>query len=220
MADPALSASQTDDPNPFAPPRTDLSYRSGALDREAEDFRRAHVKDESYVKALTITNFIYFLLFGYNAAYNEWIFISQLKGLVGTPFIVTPGYVANQFIICSMPVFALGAAIGFLRRKRWALALELLMTVCLFLIWMLDPLIRSPAPSVREFIATGAFVLAIAAPMLNVWDLRRSIVFSPEYDLAVAATPNIKVRPRLSNGLPLITIVLFVVAIFVMAAAH
>jgi hypothetical protein len=212
MADRAISASRTDDANPFAPPQTDFSDRSGSFDHEAEDLRRAHFEEESYVKALAITNLVYFLLFGAMAAYLEWFFISQLKGLAGAPFVVPPGYVAKQFIVCSMPFFALGAALGFLRRKRWALALELLITVCLFLIWLLEPLTRSKPGSVTEFIGTGALVLAIAAPMLNVWDLRRSIVFALEYDLAVAATPNIEVRPKLSDGLTPITIVLFVVA--------
>jgi hypothetical protein len=208
MADPAISASQKDDPNPFAPPRADFSDRSGSFDREAEELRRAHVRDESYVKALTIINFIYFLLYGASAAYYEWILISHLNGRVSAPWIVRPGFVLLQSILCSMPVLALGAAVGFLRRKRWALVLELLFTVCLFLNWMLAPLVATKAPSVLEFIATGAFVLAIAAPMLNVWDLRRSIVFAPEYDLAVAATPRVEVRPKLSGELKLITIVL------------
>ena len=74
----------------------------------------ATFEDESYVKALAITNLVYFLLFGAMAAYYEWFFISQPERPCGRPFLVVPpGYVANQFIVCSMPFFGQSPPWGF-----------------------------------------------------------------------------------------------------------
>lgn len=212
MLEEPITAAREDESNPFAPPQSDLSDHWGIGDPQAEALRRVHIQEESYVKALAIVNFVYVFWFGAVAANLEWILFAHLRGGVSAPWIVRPGYVAMQVVSCGLPIFALGAALGFFRRRSWALRFELLTALCLLLSFALDPLIRSTPTSALLFIASTALVAALAAPMLNVWDLRRSAVFTPEYALAVAATPHIKARPKLSVGLTLSTVVLFLVA--------
>ncbi len=59
MAEEPITAPPEDEPNPYAPPQLDFSDRAGIVDPEVEATRRAHLKDESYVKALTIVNLVY-----------------------------------------------------------------------------------------------------------------------------------------------------------------
>jgi hypothetical protein len=204
MADQPITAPREDEPNPFAPPRSDLNDRWGMSDPEAEALRRAHVQEESYVKALAIVNFAYFLLFGAMAANYAWILISHLRGRTNAPWIIRPGFVALQVIIYGMPILALGAACGFFMRKRWTLRFEFLLALCLFLDWALEPLIRSNPLPMLEFFAQTVMLLAVASPMLSVLDLKGSLIFDAEYTHAIESTPHIKVRPKLPLELKLI----------------
>jgi hypothetical protein len=48
--------------------------------------------------------------------------------------------------------------------------------------------------------------------MRTAWQLRDSVVYKPEYSDAIAATPHIRVWPKLPMKLTLIALALFVVA--------
>jgi hypothetical protein len=211
MADQPDFAMREDDHKPSTPSQSDLGERAGAGVLSADALRHAHLDEESYVKALAIANLAYFLFFGVIATYYARVLFYHLRGRINAPWVVQPYFLPIQIIIYALPIFALSAAWGFFRRKRWALRLEFLVAVCLFLSWATDPLARRYPLTILGRIGQTVMVLAIAAPMFNVPELRGSVIFGAEYDRAVRATPSIRAWPKLTLKLTLIAVVFFVV---------
>jgi hypothetical protein len=209
-----ITAQQREDPgNPYSAPAVDFSdpWSDGPADALA--LRRAHRREESFVKGLAIANFLYALLFGTGAAYEFSILIGHLAGRVDAPWIVRPGWIASLVLTAFLPIAALGAACGFLRRKRWALSCELAFAACWFGLWAIEPLIKSDPRPALEFIGLTAGHLMLAAPMLSAWYLRRSPVFGAEYSDSITATRQIWFWPRIPAKIVLAAIVFFVVAL-------
>ncbi len=203
--------------NPYAAPTAEPGDRRASNSPEALALRFAHRRDESYVKALAIINIAYVLLFGLNASHSIWILLSHLAGRVSAPWIMQPGGFAGLVLQSWMPIAALGAACGFLRRKRWALRFEWSLAACWFSAWALEPFIRSGPMPHLEYIGNAVLLLAFTVPMLNSWDLPSSMVFEPEYADAVAATRRIWAPPKLPLELILIAFAFFVVGVVLIA---
>jgi hypothetical protein len=218
MADQPNSITGEDSANPYAAPTAELADPWNRGDPEALALRRAHRKEESYVKGLAITNFLYFLFFGAGSIPEISILINHLTGRVRAPWIVQPARFAMFFFAACMPIAALGAAWGFLGRARWARWFELALAACWFLMWALEPVVRSnhPRPGL-ELLALALANLALAAPTLTAWHLRGSAVFDRQYSDAIAATRHIRVWPKLPLKLALIALALFVVAYVLIA---
>jgi hypothetical protein len=208
-----ITAQQSDDPgNPYAAPTVDMGDPWTHGPPEALELRRAHRREESHVKGLAIINFAYAVLFGIAAFQEVSILIGYLAGQVNTPWIVRPARITSLVVSVCMPIAAFGAAYGFLRRKRWALRWELVFAALWFALWHLEPLFRSRPRPLLEFLGLAAGNLMLAAPMLEVWFLRRSVVFDAEYSNAIAETRHIWFWPRVSAKVVLVAFVLFVVA--------
>ena len=212
MADQPDAATSKDSVNPYAAPTAKVGDPWSKGDPAALELRRAHRRDDAYMKALVITNLIYALIFGAGAVAETSNLISHLAGGPNHPGLLPAGRFTGYVVSCFMPVAALGAAWGFFRRKRWALRFELALLACWFVLWAIEPLTRTSLGRGLQFIALTAIHLALAAPMLDAWRVRRSVVFEPEYAEAIAATRHLRVWPRLSLRATLITVALFVLA--------
>ena len=212
MADQPNSFTGEEPANPYTAPTAVSADPWHRGEPEALALRRANRKDESYVKGLTIANVLYFLLIGAGAVQEVTILIAHLAGQVSAPWILRPARFAMFFFTACIPIAAFGAAFGFVRRTRWALPLELAVFVCWFLMFALEPIVRlnNPRP-VLQTIGLGLANLALVAPMLTAWRLRGSIVFRPEYSDAIAATPHIRVWPKIPLKLALSAVALFLV---------
>jgi hypothetical protein len=210
MAEKPIAARPEDEPNPYAPPQSDFSDRSRIVDPEVEALRRAHLKDESYVKALTIVNLAYAVALGVYLINRAQTLVLHLSGRTPSPWIVRPVRLAEQLVDAVTLICALGAACGFFMRKRWALRFELVLALGFFLNGILEPLLHSRPAPILTFIGPITLGLMLAAPMLEVSRLRRSVVFDPAYARTVKATAHIKAWPKLSRRLTLIMVILFV----------
>ncbi len=213
MADQARTEPYGDPGNPYAAPAVDFSdpWRDGPVDALA--LRQAHRREESYVKGLAIANFLYTLFFGAAAAFEISILIGYLTGQVNAPWVVRPGWIGMILVLVTMPVAALGAAWGFLRRKRWAVWCELTLAMLWVLMVGLEPLIKSDPRPALEFLCLIAGHLMLAAPMLSAWHLRGSVVFDAEYSAAIAATRGLWFWPKIPGKIILLAFVFFVVAL-------
>ena len=208
------TAEASDDPgNPYAAPPVDFGDPWSDAPADALALRRAHRREESYVKGLAIANFLYTLFFGTGAVYEFSILIGHLAGRVDAPWIVRPGWIAMLIVMAYIPIAALCAGWGFLRRKRWAIWCELTVAVSWIVMVALDPLISStPSPAV-DYLGLTAAHLMLAAPMLSAWYLRGSVVFDAEYSAAIAATRGLWFWPKIPGKIILLAIIFFVVAL-------
>jgi hypothetical protein len=152
-----------------------------------------------------IVNYFYGLLIGASALYWLGLAILHASRRISAPWILRPGYLALIVTVGVMTVLATLAGYGFRRRRRWALGAEALFAVCWliwYFLWFLAP---SRLPQFLEILAGTSLQLALACPMLDLWDVRHSIVFDKEYDRVVAETPSLRVRAKLPREYTLIT---------------
>jgi hypothetical protein len=212
MADQPSSFTGEEPANPYTAPTAVPADPWDRGDPLALALRRANRKDESYVKGLAIINVLYFLLIGAGAVQEVTILIAHLAGQISAPWILRPARFAMFFFTACIPIAAFGAALGFVRRKRWALPLELAVFVCWFLMFALEPIVRlnNPRPMLAN-LGLGLANLALAAPMFTAWRLRGSVVFKPEYADAIAATRHIGVWPKIPRMVVLSAIALLLV---------
>ncbi len=196
--------------SPYAPPTSDRSDPWSIGPPEALALRRAHRREEAYAKALAIANVVYFFLFAPWTGYLVWILISHMAGRISAPWVVQPGWLVLILISIFISIAAFAAALGFFRRKRWALRFEFALAACWGSYWALQPMVTTTTPPLLVFIGVGAIYLAISLPMLKIFDLWESVIFDPEYSDAIAATRRITILPKLPLGLTLIALALFV----------
>jgi hypothetical protein len=113
MIDRPTDADIEDRRNPYSAPAVDFSdpWRDGPPDALA--LRRVHRREESLVKGLAISNFLYMLFFGTGAVYEFSILIGHLAGRVDAPWIVRPGWIVSLVLTAFLPIAALGAALRF-----------------------------------------------------------------------------------------------------------
>jgi hypothetical protein len=195
--------------NPYGPPTADRGDPWSIGPPEALALRQAHRREEAYAKALAIANVVYFFLFAPWAGYLVWILISHMTGRVSAPWVVQTGWNLEIFLSIFISIAALATALGFLRRKRWALGLEFAMGVCWASFFALQPMVATRTIPALEFIGGSAIFVAIALPMLKIFDLWESVIFDPEYSDAIAATHRITIWPKLPLMLTLIALALF-----------
>ncbi len=210
MAERPNSRASEDPANPYSAPTAESGDPADRGEPEATAVREAHRKEESYVKGLAIINTIYFLLFGAGAIEELKILMGHLTGVKSAPWIVQPGRFAMFVFTACAPIAAFCAACGFLTRKRWALGFELAFAACWFCVLGIEPLIRTTQRPALEFIGLALANLALAAPMMSAWHLRRSFVFDIKYADVIAATRHAAVWPKLSLRLVLIAVALCV----------
>jgi hypothetical protein len=208
-------------PAPFDDPVNPTSVPLGAdsatpLDEsEAKTKRRAHSRDESYVKAVGRMNYLYALLFAVQAAWSIHFAYLHLSGAISADWSVQPRWLTFHVILCLTVILALVAGYGFRRLERWALGAEALFSVCALFVWaILVFASRKPssfAAFALEFAGGIALMVALFAPLLNLWDVRKSTVFTTEYRRMIVATPSIRIRGRLPWELKIPAILFFVI---------
>ncbi len=88
----------------------DGSRTQAATDPETA-LRLAHLKEESYVKALTIVNFVYVFFCGAYLTSRVRILIAHFRDPRHAAWIVEPGHIAEYLIVAALGVCA--------RRWRW-----------------------------------------------------------------------------------------------------
>lgn len=211
MASPSLPAPPDDLANPGSLAEDDdLAAIFGESDPKA--IRRAHLREESYLKAVGKVNYVYAILFvAYDAFFLYWT-VQHLSSKLIAPWSVRPGYLALQANFAIMAVLSLIAGYGFRRLKPWAMQVEALFVVSFLIQWPLLIIAYSKPPSIGSFVGGVLLTAAFLVPLINLWDVRRSPVITPEYGRVIAATPGARIRGRLSFELELMMLVLFVLA--------
>jgi hypothetical protein len=195
-------------PAPLGEPK-DPNSISGLSDAEA--VRKAHVRGEAYVKAVGRVNDFHALFFGIGAFFYIRYTVLHLMGRITAPWTVKPGWIAYQADLLLAAVLALIAGCGLRRMRSWGFSLELLFLYSFALVWPLAILASSKPISFDEFAAGVALMSALAAPLLDLVDIRRSIVLTPVYRRVIEATPGVRVRSKLPWALRVSSAVLFVV---------
>lgn len=211
MASPSPPAPPDDLANPGSEAADeDLAAVFGETDPKA--IRRTLLREESYLKAVGKVNYVYAVLFvAYDAYYLYWTFL-HLSGKANAPWSIRPGWVAYQVNFCVMAVLALIAGYGFRRLKPWALQVEALFVLCFLMQWPISIVAYSKPPGLGYFAGGVLLLAAFLVPLINLWDVRESLVLSPEYGRVIAATPGARAKEKLSWELKLLMLVLFVVA--------
>jgi hypothetical protein len=205
---------------PPASPGGSLDHAAALRDADVAAVRRAHLAEESYIKALGIVNYVYGFLFGASALCWLGLAILHASGRISAPWILRPGWVAvgvNQWISA---ILALGAGYGFRRLRRWALPAEMLLALCWLISWLLVFLVPSRPGAFLGILAIACFNIALAAPMLDLWDIRRSVVFDEDYRRIIAGTSTIRAGARLPRDHVLIAglfLVLFIILLLISA---
>jgi hypothetical protein len=181
---------------PPAVPGGDLDGAAAAGEPTAETVRRAHLAEESYVKALEIVNYFYGLLFALPTLALIGLAVLHATGAVSAPWISRPSWLAMIVVLSAIAILATLAGYGFHRLRRWALGTEALVGLCgliWYFLWFLIP----AQPNLYQILMGTSFLLALAAPMLDLWDLRHSVLFDGDYRRIIAATPSLRATPRL-----------------------
>jgi biotin transporter BioY len=212
MADQPTIGNVEDPGSPYIAPKTDLADPWSVGPPEALALRRAHRREESLVKGLAIANLFYTLFFGVSAVIEASSLIGHLTGRMNAPWMVRPARIVMSVLMVSMAVAALGATWGFLRRKRSALGYELALAVCWFLFVAIDPFTLSTPRPALAYLGLIAAHLMLAAPMLSVWSLQRSVLFDAEYSEVIAETRHLWFWPKVSLKVILVSFAFFVVA--------
>jgi hypothetical protein len=161
--------------------------------------RRAHLKDESYVKAVGIVNYLYSVLFAGAASYYLFLAFQHSAGRISAPWVLRPGWIALITVLWLMAISSGVAAYGLRRLRSWALLVEVLVALCWLIWYFLGFVVPTKQSSLLANIGGTALLIALASPMLNLWDARRSAIFGRDYRRVIAATPSI----RASENLPL-----------------
>jgi hypothetical protein len=202
-----------DDPNPYAPPEWTFVDRGKFGDPPAETLRRAHLREESYAKALALANCLYVFLFGSFLISRLRILISHLIGRARSPWILQPRSIGHHVITLIVVICSFAAAWGFFSRRRWALRFELLAAISFALGALFEQLVlRNPVAN-DSVVAQAIFYLIIALPMTDALHLRHSVIFDPKYSQVREATRHIRVWPKLSLAVTLIEFALIALGV-------
>ena len=204
--------------NPYSTAAVDFNVPRSDGPADALALCRAHRREESLMKGLAIANFLYTLLFGTGVVYEFSSVIGRLASRLEAPWIVHPSWIVMLVLLVCNSIAGLGAALGFLWRKRWALWCELTLALSWGMMLALDPLFSTPHDRhAMDFVASTTAHLMLAAPMLSAWSLRSSVVFDARYCEAIAATRRIWFWPRLPAKVILIAFLFFIVVVIAIA---
>lgn len=211
MASPSLP-SLPDDLGNSGSVAADEDFAAIFGESDPKAIRRAHLRDESYLKAVGKVNYLYAVLFvAYDACFLYWT-VRHLSGKSIAPWSVRPGWLALQANFGIMAVLSLLAGYGFRRLKPWSMPVEALFVLCFLIQWPLSIIAYSKPPSLGYFAGGVLLLAAFLVPLINLWDVRGSLVLTPGYGRVVATTPGVRVKAKLSWELKLMMLVLFVVA--------
>ncbi len=204
-------------PSPLGNPTNPIDPSAGEAPAASEEsspeaVRRAHLGEEAYVKAVGGVHYIYAVLFILHAGYFLRLTYLHLTGKISAPWSVRPGWIALQLDWCLVILLTLVAGYGFRRLKPWALWMEGLFVFTFLTIWPLSIFAYSRETSPSEFAGGVLLMAALLVPLIGLWDLRESILFTPAYGRAITATPHAEVRARLPLELKILTFLLIVTA--------
>ena len=204
--------------SPYSTAAVDFNVPRSDGPADALALRRAHRREESLMKGLAITNFLYTLFFGIGVVYEFSSAIGHLAGRSEAPRIVHPSWIVMLVLLVCNSIAGLGATLGFLWRKRWALWCELTLALSWGMMVALDPLFSTNRHRhAMDFFASTSAHLMLAAPMLSAWSLRGSVVFNAKYGDAIAATRRIWFWPRIPIKVILIAFLFFIVVVIAIA---
>jgi hypothetical protein len=187
-----------DGANPFAPPTSKGEDPWTFGDPVAVAIRREHQKDEAYLKAMGILNYIYAFYFAQLFAGNVTYPILHALHRIDAPWSVQPPRFIGYALSLVLTVLAVVAGYGFRRLTRWAFRIEAILAICWLMFWFVTVFVQhwtTPLPLVEIF-AILFFYLALASPMMNLLDFRRSPVLEPTYKTILKATSHIRVRAK------------------------
>ena len=216
MASPSYPSSPGESTN-LAPVSAsdDLAIPTGLSDPEA--IQRTHLREEAYAKTVGKVNYLYALLFGASGAYLIHLAFLHVSGEISAAWVVRPGWIAVQAVACMIAALALAAGHGFGRLEPWALRVEACFVLC-YLIHLPLYIFASSRPMSLGELASGVVACtALLVPLIDLFDLRKSEVFTPEYRSIVAATPGVHIKAKLSWQLKLLMLALLVIAVIIYA---
>ncbi len=180
-----------------------------------EALRSAHASEEAYVKAVGAVNYFYAILLGLGAAYFICITVLHVSGSIGAAWSVRPGWLAFQADLCLTAIVALIAGVGLRHLTPWALGAESLFVLCLVALLPLGTFAYSKRLGIADLAGGVALVMAFLAPLIKLWDVRKSILFSKAYHRAVESTPETSVRGKVPWELTLSAIGFFVLYLLI-----
>lgn len=214
MASSSVPASPGDPAN--AAPQTANDHFAAVFGQsDPEAIRRAYLREEAYVKAVGIMNYLYFIFFGAFSAYYVGIALLHRSGKVSAAWSVQPGWIALESNGCVMAILALAAGYGFRRLKHWALRVEAFFVLCCLFYMPLSIFAYSQPMGIGYLAAGISLMSALLVPLLNLWDVRKSRLFTPEYRRVVAMTTGVRVRARLPWELKIPAILLMVLYLII-----
>ncbi len=180
-----------------------------------EALRKTHANKEAYVKAVGAVNYFYAIFFGLGAAYFVHFTVSHVSGTISASWSVRPGWLALQADLCLTAIVALIAGVGLRHLTPWALGAESLFVLCLVAQMPLAIFAYSKQMDIGDLTGGIALLMAFLAPLINLWDVRKSVLFSPAYRHAVESTPEVSVGAKLPWELALSAIGFFVLYLLI-----
>ena len=126
--------------------------------------------------------------------------LSQISGIF---------YITNLW---SMAMLSIIAGVGMRRLKPWAVRIESLLALSWLISWFLAFVVSSEINSFLHILSVAFTYLTLAPPLLNLPDVRRSIIFDREYTRVIDATPFIRVKPRLPLELKVASVLFLVLS--------
>jgi hypothetical protein len=202
--------------NPYATPKTDGEMPWGLGDPRAEEARRAHIEEESYLKAVGIANYLYVFWFGASACYYLGMMVLHVIGRLSAPWILRPDWLVVEANLAILTGAALVAGLGLRRMKPMALRAEALVVLSMIISWLLSFFMSSRPMSGLAFVAVLCLQAGIAMPMLNVWDSRYSTVLGSDYAQVIKVTPHIRPRAKLPLEIKAIMAVLLAASVILL----
>jgi hypothetical protein len=197
MSSPSNPPPLGDRMNPDSGMSTDLNPHSVLGRSDPETIRRTHLPEEAYSKAVGILNFFFATLCLAWATFLIAFAIRHGIGEISAPWALQPGWISIQVISSVMAVLAIFAGYGFTRLRWWALRVEAIFFVCL-LIWAFLTFTHPPHEiSLLDLLSGICFLLALTTPLINLWDVRNSVIFDREYQRVIDRTRQIRTRPKL-----------------------
>ena len=174
----------------------------GAGDPELEAIRRANLLDEACFAAFVRYSHGFAVL-GYPVAL---LFLSlplgHSVGVINAPWVAKPIWVAFFASTVAIPLLFLGVGDGLYRRKAWVLPVATLLAVNLMCLMVFGPILGAAgSTTVVRVVAQAVFALVLITPYVKLWKLVSSVVFRSDYPELIAATPHIRVKPKLPLGL-------------------
>jgi hypothetical protein len=211
MSGQQLISPSGDGVNPYAPPVTQEDpWTIG--DPAAVAMRRENQKDEAFLKAMGILNYFYALFFGYSFAFNVSYPILYALRRMDAPWSIQPHWILPLVLNLLLTILAAVAGYGFRRLKPWAFRVEAILAICWLILWFTTSFYhhRTAPMWIAEVFVVLFLFLAFAAPMMNLLDLRHSVVVEPTYQTVIEATSHVRVRakfplePKLVSGFLLV----------------